>query len=128
MAGEGTFANLYGIFLQNIKKNLHIVLVFMGMNQKSILQRENFAIYIFNLTGRIQINHFVACLLANMSSNRTRSGRRGNLRQPLRNFFAKYQKEFAHRTLHVSDRKWLQEQIEVSIFFKWAKLGKICLE
>ena len=26
IAGEGTFANLYGIFLQNIKKNLHIIL------------------------------------------------------------------------------------------------------
>lgn len=26
VGGEGSFANLYGIFLQNIKKNLHIVI------------------------------------------------------------------------------------------------------
>ena len=26
VAGESSFANLYGIFLQNIKRNLHIVL------------------------------------------------------------------------------------------------------
>jgi len=26
IGGEGSFANLYGIFLQNIKRNLHVIL------------------------------------------------------------------------------------------------------